>query len=238
MTAELSAELIDEASQTLTSVVRLTLPAERWTAVAESVNRMDDSVWAADEQAVRAELKKLRAAVIGTAPRARPGEGNPPTINPLSYRTTDYVTRTPIRRISAILIGSSVVLATLIVLLIFVLALGKHAPERTPGAVAPTTTAVSAPPVLPEAGPAPEATGGGSGALYQASIGAVVVVGLLVFIVMIWRRRRPGGRGEALGDAPDVSRPPLRASDRVPPPSELYTAVDRVVLVLSARRDG
>ena len=66
MSGELSGALIDEASQALTSVVRLTLPAERWPAVGEAVNRIDDAAWAGDESALRTGLKNLRGAVIGT----------------------------------------------------------------------------------------------------------------------------------------------------------------------------
>ena len=130
MSGELSGALIDEASQALTSVVRLTLPAERWPAVGEAVNRIDDAAWAGDESALRTGLKNLRGAVIGTAPRARPGEGAAPAINPLSFRTTDYVTRTPLRRIKIILGGAAVLLVTLTVLVMVVLAVGKPRRER------------------------------------------------------------------------------------------------------------
>ena len=144
MSGELSGALNDEASQALTSVVRLTLPAERWPAVGEAVNRIDDAAWAADEVALRTGLKNLRGAVMGTAPRARPGEGAAPAINPLSFRTTDYVTRTPLRWIKVILGAAAVLLVTLTVLVMVVLAVGKPAPGAHV-APSPTVSAPSAP---------------------------------------------------------------------------------------------
>jgi hypothetical protein len=56
-------------------------------------------------------------------------------------------------------------------------------------------------------------------------------------MAMIWRRRTHSGRDDKPVEA-GLSPPPMRASDRVAPPVELFEAVDRVVMVLSARRDG
>lgn len=219
MSGELSGALLDEVSQALTSVVRLTLPAERWPAVGEAVSSIDDAAWAGDEAALRTGLKNLRGAVIGTAPRARPGEGGAPAINPLSFRTTDYVTRTPLRWIKIILGAAAVLLVTLTVLVMVVLAVGKP----TPGThVAPSPTA-SAPPVAPAAEPS------GSGGVYLASVGLLVLAAVAVFAIMIWRRRVRAG-------APAPQAVPRYGTNRVPPPEELIGAVDRVVMVLAARR--
>ena len=136
MTDGLPDVLLDEASTALTAVLRLTLPAERWEAVGEAVNGMDAAVWAEDEKALRAELKNLRGAVIGTAPRPQPGEGVAPKVDPLSYRTTDYATRTPVRWISAVLVGGAVALATLVVLLMVVLTVGDTERDVATEAVA------------------------------------------------------------------------------------------------------
>jgi hypothetical protein len=217
--SELSGALIDEVSQALTSVVRLTLPAERWPAVGEAVNRIDDAAWAADEAALRTGLKNLRGAVIGTMPRARPGEGAAPAINPLSFRTTDYATRTPLRWIKVILGAAAVLLVTLTVLVMVVLAVGKPSPGVH---VAPSPT-VSAPPTAPAAEPS------GSGGVYLASVGLLVVAGVAAFAIMIWRRR-------VRTSAPAQRAVPRYASNRVSPPSELVGAVDRAVTVLTARR--
>ena len=228
MAGGLSESLIDEAAQSLTSVVRLTLPAERWPAVGDAVNRMDDAVWAGDEGAVRAELKNLRGAVIGTAPRARPGEGLAPAINPLSYRTTDYVTRTPIRWIVAILVVGAGVLASLIVALLVVLAVGAD-DGPAPG----TPPATSVPPQMSPAPPGPVESSGGGGGVYLVTLGVVMLLGIGFFALMIARRRARAGHAQ--DTSPSVPR--ARLAERVPPPDDVGAAVDRVLMVLAARRD-
>lgn len=220
MSGELSGSLIDEASQALTAVVRLTLPAERWPAAAEAVTRIEDAAFDGDETVLRTGLRNLRGAVIGTAPRARPGEGVAPGVNPLSFRTTDYVTRTPLRWIKIILGAAGVLLMTLTVLVMVVLAVGKPAPGG--GHRAPATTVV-APPEAPDAEPS------GSGGIYLVSIGLLVLAGVAAFAIMIWRRRVRAG-------APAPESVPRHASNRVPPPAELVEAANRAVMVLTARR--
>ncbi len=229
--------LIDEATLALTSVVRLTLPAQRWPAVSEAVNRMDDAVWNGDERALRTELKNLRSAVIGTTPRPRPGDAVAPSINPLSFRTTDYVTRTPIRWMSIILIGAAVLLATLLVMIMVVLSVG----DREPGGPAAAPTSVSAPPAIEPAEPAEESEqepASGGGGIYLVSIGVLVLAGIGVFAVKIWRRRARGALAAERAltdDQPSVRM--AHPSERVSPPAELLDAVDRAVAVLDQRRD-
>jgi hypothetical protein len=223
---ELPAELIDEASLALTSVLRLTLPPERWSAVGEAVHGMDDAVWAGDEKALRSELKRLRGAVIGTAPRPVPGENVPPKINPLSYKTTDYVTRTPLRWITAILIGGAAVLVTMLALVMVVLTVGDG-PRESSGP-APTTT--SAPPaVAVEEGPS------AGGTWYPAAIGLVAVAGVGVFAGLIWRRRARAGKADDAGPS-RPARTPGRLQSMVAP-DETRDAADRLVAELRRRRE-
>ncbi|OBF15650.1 hypothetical protein A5727_14550 [Mycobacterium sp. ACS4331] len=222
--------LIDEVSVTLTSLPRLTLPPERWPAVAESVNRLDDAVWTGDEKILRAELKRLRGAVIGTTPRPQPGEGVAPTVNPLSYRTTDYATRTPLRSITVFLIASAVLLATLVVSLIVLLAVGDDSPSGS--MTSGVTTSVEATPSAdgrPEGQREPAEGGGG---LQLAILGLIAVAGVGGFMVLIWRRR-----AKAAG-TPAGSREP-RTSTRlqtVAVPDDLRDAARRLVAELERRR--
>lgn len=231
MAEPLSVQLVDEILVALTSVVRLTLPADRWDAVGESVRRIDDAVWANDEKAARTQLKMLRGAVVGTAPRPLPGEAAAPVVNPLSYRTTDYVTRTSLGTITTVLVGAGVLLATLIVLVMVVLAVG---PERD-GTQAESPTTVSAP-----AGTSDPAPSDGSN-IYQLSAGVLVLGGVAVFAAMIWRRRVRGAAASARArceDEPDSDVMVLSGGNREPPPADLVDAVDRVVNVLWERQDG
>ncbi len=222
--------LIDEASVTLTSLPRLTLPPERWPAVAEAVNGLDDAVWADDEKSLRAELKRLRGAVIGTAPRPQPGEGAAPTVNPLSYRTTDYATRTPLRSITLVLIGSAVLLATLVVSLIVVLAVGG---DPQPGSTSPDTgTSAEATPSAegqPETQHEPAEGGGG---LQLAAVGLIAVAGVGGFVLVIWRRRGRAARTTAGSREPRVSG----RLQTVAVPDDLRDAVGRLVAELERRR--
>lgn len=225
--------LTDEVSVALTSVVRLTLPAERWPAVAEVVHRMDDSVWTGDEKALRADLKKLRSAVIGTAPRPRPGEGAAPVVNPLSYRTTDYLGRTPVRWISAVLIAGAALLAIFIVFLMVVLALG--APDGDPTTAPSTSVSAPAAPAQ-EPAPQPETSNGG---VYVVSIGTLVLAGIGGFALVIWRRRvraRPRGAPEPSGEPIEFNLAHSADRDRVP--ADIKESAERLVAELARRRDS
>ncbi len=234
MADELSPALTDEVSVALTSLVRLTLPPERWPAVAEVVHRMDDAVWLGEEAALRTELKKLRSAVIGTSPRPRPGEGGPPVVNPLSYRTTDYVGRTPVRWISIVMITGAAVLATLLILLMVVLAFGER--DSAPPAAPTTTVTVPAPVDAPEPAPPPDDSGGGPSV---ASVGLLALAGIGGFVFVIWRRRaraRAGGTEPVVPDEEMTMYLP-HPTDRVPVPAEVRESAERLVGELDRRRD-
>ncbi|CAJ1583630.1 hypothetical protein [[Mycobacterium] wendilense] len=231
MADELPAALTEEVSVALTSLVRLTLPPERWPAVAEVVHRMDDAVWLGQEAALKTELKKLRSAVIGTAPRPRPGEGAAPVVNPLSYRTTDYLGRTPVRWISIIMITGAAVLATLLILLVVVLAFGGG---DHPTPAAPTTT-VTAPTMTPEPVPPPEEPGGGAS---LTSIGLLVLAGIGGFAFVIWRRRARARMADPQAEEPaeELTMHLPHPTDGARVPSEVAESVERLVAELERRR--
>lgn len=234
MADELSAALTDEVSVALTSLVRLTLPPERWPAVAEVVHRMDDAVWLGEEAALRTELKKLRAAVIGTTPRPRPGEGSAPVVNPLSYRTTDYLGRTPVRWISIIMVTGAAVLATLLILLMVVLAFGER--DSAPPAAPTTTITAPAPVEVPEPAQQPDESGGGA---YVASVGLLALAGIGGFVFVIWRRRaraRMGGAEPEEAPAEELTMYLPHPTDRVAVPPEVRESVQRLVGELERRR--
>ena len=223
MATGLPVELVDETALALTSMLRLTLPPERWDAVGEAVLRMDDAVALSDAAEVRIQLSKLRSAVIGTAPRPRPGDGVAPAVNPLSYRTTDYETRTSVRSIALILGSAGAVLAVLIVGVLVLLSVGGN--DRVP------LEPPEPPPTsqLPAPEPAEPARESGAG-IYLTTLGVLAVAGVAGFVFVIWRRRAAAPVVSAT-TAPSA----LRNTTRESPPPDLVRATERLVRVLAGR---